>query len=366
MEILAYLDTHSLDDLTEELGIKVNENPKYPGLYCLNYCQIKSPKTHPIVQECRSLVIEYTGFDSLIDCKPEWKIISRSFDRFFNLGENGAGDGEDINAMVACEKVDGSLVGLFYYNGEWLYRTRSMIMPEDDMKIMGFDLSWKELIEETVIKPIDKFVLDYQSTYILEVVSPENRIVTRYAGRRAYLLAKRNNKFGNYSTSAVPCWETPKMYTFETYYACVNAAQELRDLNEGYVMYDKLGRPTMKIKNPAYVAAHHLRGEGALTPRRVIDLIMINEHEEYLSIFPEDKAIFTKYVEAYDALEDTADYMWDKFKSLLPDRKAYALSVKNFPFAAFMFQKSNNNDLTFVDWFPTCNKNTRESLLETK
>jgi hypothetical protein len=357
MEILKYLETHSLDDLTEELGIKIASNPKYPNLYCLNYCQIKSPKTNPIVQECRSLVLEYAD--------DTFKIVSRSFDRFFNFGEAGAGDSDDINEMVACEKVDGSLVGLFYYNGEWLYRTRSMIMPEADMLINGLELSWKELIEETVIKPIDNFALDYQSTYIFEVVSPENRVVTRYAERKAYLLAKRNNEFGHYSASSMPCWEVPKMYSFETYKGCVAAAQNLRDLNEGYVMYNKLGQPVMKIKNPAYVAAHHLRGEGALTPRRVIDLIMINEHDEYLAIFPEDSKIFNKYILAYNDLNDTTDYVWNKFKSLLPNRKDFAMAVKDYSFNAFMFQKSNNNDLTFEEWFPTCNKNTRESLLKT-
>jgi hypothetical protein len=360
MKILKYLETHSLDNLTEELGIKVSQNPKYPALYCLNYCQIKSPKTNPIVQECRSLVLEYAGVDSMT----KWKIVSRSFDRFFNLGESGAGDGQDINELIACEKVDGSLIGLFYYRGEWLYRTRSMIMPEDDMKIMGFELSWKQLIEETVIKPIDKFVLDYQSTYILEVVSQENRIVTRYGSRKAYLLARRNNEFGHYSTSALQCWEAPKTYTFDTYHACATAAQALRDLNEGYVMYDKRsGCPVMKVKNPAYVAAHHLRGEGALTSRRVIDLIMINEHEEYLSIFPEDKVIFDKYVKAYYGLKHDIECAWRKHKGLLPNRKDFALAVKDYSYNSFLFQKANGNDLTFVDWFKGCNKNARESLL---
>ena len=113
MNILAYLESHSLEDLTAELGIKVAQNEKYPDLYCLNYCQIKSPKTNPIVKECRSLVLEIKYIDSVR--KTECRIISRSFDRFFNYGEAGTGDDMKPNEMIAYEKVDGSLVGLFYY-----------------------------------------------------------------------------------------------------------------------------------------------------------------------------------------------------------------------------------------------------------
>jgi|TARA_B110000908_G_scaffold83444_1_gene99873 hypothetical protein len=358
MHVLRYLESYTLEDLTAELGIKVAQNDKYPDLYCLNYCQIKSPKANPIVRECRSLVLEKSW--------GTFKVVSRSFDRFFNYGEAGAGDAENINEMTAHEKVDGSLVGLFFYNGEWLYRTRSMIMPAEDMMIMGgVDLSWKNLIEETVLEPADVRLLDVMSTYIFEVVSPENRVVTRYDGRKAYLLAKRNNSTGEYTPSFIHCWHTPKSFKFDTYENCLIAAKELRDLNEGYVLYQN-GVPSMKIKNPAYVAAHHLRGENALTPRRVIDLIAMNEHDEYLSIFPEDKEMFAKYIGAYKIMETETNMVWSEQKSLLPDRKAFALQVKDMSFSALLFQRMAKPDLTFEEWFISMNKNSRYNILGVK
>jgi tRNA splicing ligase len=48
------------------------------GLVVLNYNQINSPKYDPIVMECRGLIL---------DSKDSWKIVAKSFRRFFNYGE---------------------------------------------------------------------------------------------------------------------------------------------------------------------------------------------------------------------------------------------------------------------------------------
>ena len=42
--------------LESEFGIQVKEYPE-EGLYVFNYSQIESPKMHPIVMECRGLIL---------------------------------------------------------------------------------------------------------------------------------------------------------------------------------------------------------------------------------------------------------------------------------------------------------------------
>lgn len=76
LEVQKFLSTKSFDDLTAELGIKVNKHETLP-LVILNYDQIESPKTHPIVRECRGLVVHADIH----------KVVARSFNRFFNWGE---------------------------------------------------------------------------------------------------------------------------------------------------------------------------------------------------------------------------------------------------------------------------------------
>lgn len=351
----------ALDTLKEDYGIKVSNNPSYPFLYCLNYDQIKSDKHSPIVQECRSLVIEYNGWT--------FNVVSRSFDRFFNYNETPSTSDIDITKLEAFEKIDGSLIGLFNYEGEWLYRTRSMIMPDESMVINGTDLTWKKLIEGCLGDGYES-LLDDEATYILELTSPENRVVTRYDERKCYLLAVRDNDTGEYRDFSREVlqdkgctWEYPRRYQFNTMDDCLKAVKSLPNLEEGYVMYDKEGVPVMKVKSPAYVAAHRLRGESVLTGKRVMDMIFTKEHEEYLSIFPEDQDIFDKYLEAYYEMKAEAVLVYGKYCNI-KTQKEFALAVKDYPFSSVLFQLRRDNSEDFNHYFDKLNPNSKYSMVE--
>ena len=94
MDVVDYLKMHSLEKLKNEFGIVVKE---YPDLYVLNYDQIESPKLNDIVRECRGLILD-----------KDYNIVSRSFDRFFNYGENETGKDIDITKCSVYDKIDGS------------------------------------------------------------------------------------------------------------------------------------------------------------------------------------------------------------------------------------------------------------------
>ncbi len=320
-----------LERLKEQTGAKFTI---WNDLVVLNYCQIESRKTDPIAQECRSLVLELGT----------WDIVSRSFDRFFNYGESPCPE-IDISTMTAHEKVDGSLIGLFNYKGEWLYRTRSMIMPENP--INNWQVTWKEHIEEALGDNYKTRLSGMEfCTFILELTSPENRVVTRYPTDKPKmtLLAIRFNGQGGYSVcdgtwkyvmDGIPEWRRPRTYNFATISQCLTAAKELRELQEGYVLYNRLGEPVCKVKNPAYVAAHHLRGEG-LNPNRIMDLIFMNEVSEYLAIFPEDEKQFSPYILAFIHLQVKID---NTMEYLDPDftQKEFAVRIEHLSFKSMLF-----------------------------
>lgn len=338
MQTLKYVNKYGLDKLQEKYGIKVAQNEAYPDLYCLNYDQINSPKIEPIVQECRSLVLRKNddGFFS---------VDSRSFDRFFNYGEI-AGVDHDITKLVAHEKVDGSLVGLWWSDGYgWLYRTRSMIMPTY-VPINGLDVSWGELIETTVGYP--DLLLSKDNTYIFEVVSTWNRVVTRYDDKAAYLLAIRENSTGEYVVlDGTPRhWKTPKQYKFDSIEHCLQSAKHLPNLEEGYVLYTHEGKPVVKVKNPAYVAAHHLHGEGTPTPKRIMDLVIANETDEYLAIFPEDAGLFQPYMTAFYKGLDKVMEVYEDVKGFA-DQKEFAMAVKHLPYSPLLFAMRNKGDTAY-------------------
>lgn len=369
LEVIKYLNAcitdhpyDTLAELKEELGIKHSHSEEFPELYVLNYCQIDSPKFHPITKECRSLVVEFVK-------QGEWKVVSRSFDRFFNYGETDCG--YNASELVANEKMDGSLIGLFYHEKYgWLYRTRSMIMPTGEVNAMG--TTWKELIEEAFSADVPfgqgiGLFLNKDATYILEVTSPENRIVTRYEGRKMTLLAMRNveglywDKVFIDDLAMMKGWRRPQRWSFDSMAACAEAAKDLRDLNEGFVMYDRHGAPVCKVKNPAYVAAHHLRGEGVLTPKRVINLLEINEMAEYLSIFPEDAGKMEPYVRAYFQVFAEAETLWTLY-STIADQKEFAMKVNKSPVAGLLFRKRQGQD--FKESFSKMTEKNRTGLVE--
>jgi hypothetical protein len=89
----------TLESLSQELHLAINRHPTLP-LVNFKYSQIDSPKLHPIVRECRGIVLE----------DGTWNLVAKAFNRFFNVGE----DAEDFAKFdwtnFACtSKEDGCL-----------------------------------------------------------------------------------------------------------------------------------------------------------------------------------------------------------------------------------------------------------------
>jgi hypothetical protein len=132
MEVIKYLKEHGIAKLVSEFSIKVKEYDE--GLIVLNYDQIESPKAHPIVMECRGLIID-----------EEFNVVSRSFDRFFNYGEQPQTQEHiDWNKAICFEKVDGSLIKIYNWNNDWYVSTRGTAFAESTVN--GFDLTFKDLV----------------------------------------------------------------------------------------------------------------------------------------------------------------------------------------------------------------------------
>lgn len=74
LEVQKYLQTHTLDDLEKDFGIGFKV---YDDRVILKYRINSTPKFHPIVRECRGLILSL----------PDYKILARGFDRFYNYGE---------------------------------------------------------------------------------------------------------------------------------------------------------------------------------------------------------------------------------------------------------------------------------------
>jgi hypothetical protein len=99
---------------------------------------------------------------------------------------------------------------------------------------------------------------------------------------------------------------------------------------EGYVVVDA-NFNRIKIKNPAYVAVHHLKGKTA--EHNIITIVKSNEIEEFASTFPERKDELLRLKENYDKLTEKLNNVWFELSTRKPkditreEKKRYAMDV---------------------------------------
>jgi T4 RnlA family RNA ligase len=343
MKVIEYLNGHStpavaIEGIKAEYGIKVREYWE-EMLFVFNYDQIKSPKTDPIVKECRGLILTYG--------QNKWEVVSRSFDRFYNAGEAPEEYPHfDITKATCYEKVDGSLIKIYHYRDKWHISTRGTAFAETNTP-MG--VNFKGLVLKALdCNDDDEFQcwcieegLNEDYTEVFEITCRENRVVTRYEGYKLWYLSSRENSTGKFDYIDKEDWNTgrvyhPQVYTFDTLQAITESSKNLPNLQEGYVCYQE-GVPTVKVKSPAYVAVHHIRGEGTPSPKRIMQLLLMNEQEEYLKYFPEDQEFFTPYEDALEGLLREMSFTYDTYKGEV-DQKQFALHVKDNNFSGVLFK----------------------------
>lgn len=358
METLKFIKEHGLDALTDVLGIKIKEHED--GLINIDYCQIESPKLHPVVKECRGLILY----------KDSLEIAFRPMGRFFNHTENGCEAVLDENADY-FDKVDGSLIKVYFALGKWYVATRGTVFADNTTHMT--DMTFAELVYKAL--GVDNHVhfsaladnyLSKKESHNFEITSPANRVVTRYEGFTLTYLNSRNTQTGEYVDNRHIMEQFgAKLLTplkFKTQQEAEEYVEQLTDLKEGLVIYNN-GIPVGKMKNSLYVTVHHTRGEGAMTPKRIKTLVYEQEHEEYLGYFPEDQVLFDPYIKAYDNLVNAFAKSWNEVKGI-ENQKEFALTIANLPYKGLLFSKRLNTEASLTVLLDKLTNNSKLELLE--
>lgn len=317
----------------------------------LNYSQIDSRFSEEIVRECRGIILEDETFRPV--CVP--------FFKFGNYGESYCPD-IDWNTAEVQEKVDGSLIKLWYYKGDWKKSTNGMIDAKDAelsefvTEFRTFDDLINIAIKNSGLR-VDK--LDIVSTHMFELTSPYNKVVIyhpettiRYLGSRNNILLQEYNA-GNYIGIDIP-----KRYKFNSLNDTVAASKDLPFNEEGYVVVDGNWN-RVKIKSPAYVMTHHLL-TGPMTEDRIIDLIKVNEQDEFLIYYPE---YIPKFKEVQDKIDIFIHDMKAAISSICPaesyfdTRKDFAVYANKTKCPSLMFNWYDGKVEHIKDWLFACTSN---------
>ncbi len=292
----------TLKGLQALLDMKYKQYPE--GYVTITYDQFETPSASRVAAECRGVI-----FDE------DFNIVCRPFDRFFNYGEpNAAPGGINFSKAVVMDKLDGSLIKVWWDKKANLWRCATSGRIYAESHIMDYPVTFKDIVYRALSISTDEEFnalcepLPKDATHIFEVTAPESRIVTRYQDTTLWYLASRKNETGEYIKvdGTVIGAKLPRTYELNSLDACIKAAHELTNWEEGYVVYVD-GVPTLKIKSPAYVQAHLIKGED-LSIGRICTLIINNEIDEYLTYFPDDEHRIKPYIDGlnsfYKMIED--------------------------------------------------------------
>jgi len=246
-------------------------------------------------------------------------IASFPFTRFFNKGEQEAAP-IDFGASEMLEKMDGSMVGVFFPDGDpnnpqW--HTRRMLSthgPDMQMVITSFDKQnqyrFMNLIGE-MVKKLKFEKTDTKMTYVFEFVHEASKVLTQYDQSQwgLYLLGARNIRTHRELTED-KLDETAKRIRSKRprRWKTSGDQQEIQRLMdelerttknfEGAVFRDPKGQ-RVKLKRDDYVKLHHMLDK--LSYKHLIPVVLNGEEDEVLAHFPEAQEMIDEFKERFQA-----------------------------------------------------------------
>lgn len=306
-----------------------------------------------LCREARGIIINTKTFE--VVCWPYMK--------FFNWNEPWAAVIDWETAEVQ-EKVDGSLIKLWHYEGKWRWSTNNTI-DASECRVGYADLSFLQLITNTnEYKKLDYDSLDKDCTYMFELVSPENRVEVPYAETRLFHTGTRNNKTGEELKVYIGIPQ-PKVYPIKGEANLDQILSMAKNLNpdgelvhEGFVVVDK-NFNRLKVKTEEYLKFSKILNNGYMTPKRTLDFILDAKEEEivvFCKNFPEYAYLVRFMQYRYELLRRRAYIQTNRCRRLFEefgyDRKTYAL-----------YMKTQEGQLSFITYYCLDNQLTSDELI---
>jgi hypothetical protein len=331
------------------LALNIQEHSS-DGRVLFKYNQIESPMAHPIVQEARGVIL---------DKNDNWKVVTFPFKKFFNY-EEGHAAAIDWTTARALEKVDGTCICLYYYEGKWCVQTLGRIEADGEVNQI-LKMTFSDLFFKYFCVTDFPFCSDY--TYTFELATPFNRIVTRYDDVKIALLSIRHrltleethldDPIYTEICSRVKGVSLPKSFPMQSLKDVVDLARSLPQLDEGYVVVDAAFN-RIKVKNPSYVAIAHLKESMLSSIRGLVAIALTNEGDEFLTYFPE-------YREKYEMITDEMLKIKEKLTNLYKETKdivvqkdfALSLQASKLPFIHVLFSLRSGKIKSIDEGFST-------------
>jgi hypothetical protein len=330
LAIQNYLAKHGLDKTIKAFSLKTRE---YENKILFKYDQLVSPTLMalPEMQDCRGIILE----------KGTWKVMSLAFRKFFNSEEGNAAK-IDWNTAHVLEKLDGTMIQVYWdwHANKWFAGTTGTAEGEGEVNNKNGS-TFNDLFWDTVNNKytFNECLLNKNLIYVFELTTPYNIVVKPHGESSATILAVRNRETlvelsGRDLEMTAISLSIPLVKSFDL--NASNVGHLLKTFEgmpwseEGYVVRDGNDN-RVKVKNPAYVAVHHLKGKTA--EHNILTIVKTNEIEEFAATFPERTSELYRLKENYDMLVDKLNVVWLELQLRRPknitkeEQKKYATAV---------------------------------------
>jgi RNA ligase len=308
------------------------------GRYILNYAEqiLNTPKSW-ISHFCRALTISGTPHN--------YVMASKSFDRFYNVGENPEylGNHDDIDYSQPFEvhfKLDGSVISNYNYQGKAVVQTRGSFATSDVTSIEP-GLSWQKLFDQAdKTDKAKEIIANPGLTYIYELCSPYNQVVEYYDTNFAKILAAIKLD----GTEIRGCFEG-QSYDCKNFEQVQELLTTLKPTQEGFVIaqWDENRQVYRgkKLKTKTWTELSHIKESGLSSISKLWNCVFGGDKDEVSSVFPFLKVKLDEMWDLYQSIIKEVEAEYSKIKDI-PDQKEFAMTIKDSPYKGIYFSLRSN------------------------
>jgi RNA ligase len=317
-----------------EDGWLIRQNHPNLPLTIWNYSQTTQYEGNwnDVTLQCRGLVTDTEG-----------NVVARPFRKFFNIEEDKHTPTSEFDVY---EKMDGSLIIVFWYGGEWVVASRGSFISE------------QAVAAQKLLNSMDTSGLSIDTTYLFELTAPWNRVVVDYGNDEKLTLlgAIRTNDETEATYEQLEMIANGANFDVVKRYDGIKDYSKLKgiikDDQEGFVVCFSNGE-RVKIKGEAYLRLHKIMTE--VSTKSVWEVLSNGDNmEDLLKDVPDE--FYTKIKEyekslivQFNKLEEEYQNHFDSIKGL-GVRKFFAQSAKMFKHPSILFAMLDGKDINQQIW----------------
>jgi hypothetical protein len=264
------------------------------------------------------------------------ELISAGFPKFTNYGENPDHFPvpDSLSKCVCVEKLDGSLLIVSKWKGNYILRTRGTV---DAHKLdNGYEL---EIFEKTILPKLDESARYYDgwlSSFLFEWLSPDNRVVIRVEEPQFklvgivchldYMLATQGVLDDYAKENGL---DRPDTYSFDSISDLLQLVEKWEG-KEGVVIYSNKGQTLHKIKSEWYLKLHAFKSLASF--ENTIELFFQYDMPSYLDF--EKKLVEQFDYECFSLVRGFASVVCEGYKEvqkIVSSMTKFADSLKSLP-----------------------------------